>query len=162
MIYTTITFSGEKATAPYTCTCGGCGKTLNRKATVEHTVNPFNKNAAGEVKTRAEVRSSAREAAIAEAAKLEGSTVTCRDCEEAPRHALLLEMAADPEKVFPAERKTWGSPMDILYDRKQVDYVHVRCDCKSDCCSGWKRNPGLRITKKGLERAATLRKKGAV
>lgn len=35
---------------------GGCGKKLNRQKTFTATENPFNKNADGNVRTRAEIR----------------------------------------------------------------------------------------------------------
>lgn len=36
--------------------CAGCGKRLRRSTTVTNTVNPYNRNAAGQVKTYGEVR----------------------------------------------------------------------------------------------------------
>lgn len=159
MTLTTYTFRAYKGSASYTCSCRECGKTLKRSASSEMTVNPFNKNDDGTVRTPAEVQRCAYDAAKAEAQKLEGSDTICRDCEEAPRRALLLAMAAEPERVFPPEAKHWGSPMHYLEDRKQVAPVHERCDCKADCCSGWKKSPGYRITKAGKERAAKLNAK---
>jgi hypothetical protein len=158
---TTHTFDVCAATAPYTCACGGCGKTLNRVAKVEHTVNPFNKNDDGSIKTRSEVYRSADLAAREEAAKLEGSVQTCRDCEDAPNRALLLEMAAEPERVFPQPERFWNSPLHVLEDRKHVAAVHEKCACGSDCCSGWKNRHGYRITPAGIKRAASLQQKAA-
>jgi hypothetical protein len=141
---TTITFQGYKGQAPYTCSCSGCAKVLKRIATVEHTVNPFNKNEAGEVKSPAEVRASAQAAAEAEARKLEGVPQLCRSCEDAPNRALLLSMAAHPHKVFPEPQRYWNSPMHYLEDRKQVEGLFD---------SEWNRI-GYRITPAGLKRAA--------
>jgi hypothetical protein len=36
--------------------CPGCGKRLRRQRTFEQTINPYNRNADGTVKTRAEIR----------------------------------------------------------------------------------------------------------
>lgn len=154
---TTLNFRGYKGSASYSCTCGTCGKTLKRTVTVEHTVNPMNKNEDGSVKTAAEVSASAYAAARAQAAEKEGSVETCRDCDEAPMKALLLEMAAAPDKVFPRPDPYWSSPMHYLADRKQVAEVHERCECKSECCSGWKRSPGFKVTPAGIKRAAKFK-----
>ena len=35
--------------------CAGCGKTVRRRRTFMQTLNPFNKNAAGDPKTRSEI-----------------------------------------------------------------------------------------------------------
>ncbi len=156
MRYTTINFDVCRGSASYTCPCRVCGKTLNRKAVEEKTVNPFNKNEDGSEKSRAQVTHDAYRAAEAAALKLQDVPDICQWCEEAPVRDLLLEMAADPDLTWPSAQ-VYGSPMRTLYDRKQVDYAHVECACGSDCCSGYKRDPGFKITKKGLERAGTLR-----
>jgi len=153
---TTINYRPIKAQYGYTCPCENCGKTLKRNATVEHTVNPYNKNEAGEVRTASEVYTAAKAEAIETAQKLQDVPSLCRDCEDAPNRALLLEMAGDPEKVFPSELHTWGSPMHVLKDRGHVDHAHERCDCGSDCCSRYKNNPGFRITPLGIKRAEKL------
>lgn len=155
---TTLNFRSYGGSASYGCICGSCGKALKRTVTVEHTVNPLNKNADGSIKTAAEVSAGAYAAARAQAAEKEGSVETCRDCIEAPRKALLLEMAAEPDKVFPRPDSYWNSPMHFLADRKQVAEVHERCECKSDCCSGWKKSPGFKITPAGIKRAAKFEK----
>lgn len=150
------TYDGVKRSADYTCTCGSCGKTLKRKVVVEHTVNPFNKNEAGEPKTRTEVGQAAQAEAIRQAAEKQGSVETCRDCDEAPNRELLLAMAAEPDKVFPQPERYWSSPMHVLADRKQVEAVYEKCTCGAPCCSGYINRNGYRITKLGRERAAKL------
>jgi hypothetical protein len=52
-------FEQIKATGKKRVPCeGGCGKKVSRQMTFTKTVNPFNKNADGTVKTREEVRES--------------------------------------------------------------------------------------------------------
>ena len=52
----TYTYTGPRRTFYKTVRCAGvCGRKLRRQKTIEHTVNPFNKNADGTVKTWAEV-----------------------------------------------------------------------------------------------------------
>ena len=48
----------EEITHPVTkkVPCRVCGKTLSRSTTLSQTISPFNKNAAGEPKTRQEIR----------------------------------------------------------------------------------------------------------
>ncbi|UTC29924.1 hypothetical protein BAJUN_03220 [Bajunvirus bajun] len=152
------TFRVCRETAPYTCTCIGCKKTFKRKATVEQTENPFNKNEDGSVKTVLEVHRSARAAALAEAEKLEGSEIICRNCEEAPRKALLLEMAAEPAKFFQVEGKFWGSPMHYLAERKQVVEVHGFLDGNRQNYAPENHvSQGYRITAEGLLRASKFK-----
>lgn len=146
---TRMTFQGYKASADYTCTCDTCGKTLKRKVTVEHTVNPFNKNEDGSIRTGVQVHTRALAEARASAAKLQGTAATCRDCEDAPNRQLLLQMAAEPERVFSAPASYWNSPMHFLEDRKQVSLA--RLPGADD--SAW----GYQINAKGLTRAAQLK-----
>lgn len=149
MLTTTYAFSGEKRSAPYTCPCRVCGKTLNRKVVVEHTVNPFNKNADGSIKNRAEVGRGASAAADAQAKELQDVPDICRNCEDMPNRELLLAMAAEPEKCWPEPQRFWNSPMRVLHDRKNVDQFHERVDGE------WVFR-GYRITPKGQKRAAQL------
>lgn len=159
-MFTSITYRGVKGDAAYTATCGHCNKTVNRKAVVEHTVNPFNTNVAGEIKSVAEVRSDAYEAAKLEAASLQGTIITCRDCEDADNRALLLEMLKDPDGEHPEPDDYWRSPMRVLEERKHVQRDHKRCTCGAPCCSGYSNKAVFRLTKKGKERAANLLKNG--
>jgi hypothetical protein len=154
---TTYNFRVCKGSAPYTTTCSECGKTLNRKAVVEQTVNPYNLNADQIPKTAMEVYADANEAARIEAAKLQDVPAICRDCDEKDNRNLLLEMAAEPNRIFPGPETYWNSAMHWLADRKQVEAAYEKCNCGAACCSGWKSQHGYRITKKGLERAAKLR-----
>jgi hypothetical protein len=154
----TTTFREEKRSADYRCGCQGCGKVLNRKAVVAHTVNPWNKNEQGEPKSRSEVGQDAQRAADAEAIRLADVPAWCRDCEEQPNKDLLLAMAAEPERVFPRPEKFWGSAMHTLQDRKQVDSAYDRCECGSACCSGYIDLGGFRINRAGIARAAKFAK----
>lgn len=56
--------------------CPGCGKKVRRQWTVEHTVNPYNRNPDGQPKTHEEVF----EAARAEGRQWEQEPVTCSRC----------------------------------------------------------------------------------
>lgn len=155
-MYTTITYRGIKASASYTATCSECGKTLNRKVVVEHTVNPFNKADDGEIKTPAQVRSAAYAEADKQAAALQGSKQVCRDCEDADNRALLLQLAKAPDDAYPEPTDYWGSPMRVLEERKHVLRSYVKCECGAPCCSGYLRATVFHLTKKGRERAAHL------
>ncbi|MFL6141613.1 MAG: hypothetical protein ACJ72N_07060 [Labedaea sp.] len=56
--------------------CTVCGKKLTRKTTLWQTLNPWNKNAAGEPKTVAEIRDELK----AQAADWMVEPITCRQC----------------------------------------------------------------------------------
>jgi hypothetical protein len=150
----TYNYQGYKGEAIYSCRCSSCGKTLKRKAVVEHTVNPFNKNDDGTMRSPAQVSKRAYEEACAEAAKLEGSEVICKTCEELPMKELLLEMAAEPSKVFPAPEKYWNSPLHVLVERKHADLVYVRSTAEeyANGAHAWQML-GYRINSKGIDRA---------
>lgn len=63
---TTHTFQAYPAVAKATFTCGSCGKAKRtRSFRVECTVNPFNKNEDGTMKTPFEVRRQSSEKAVA-------------------------------------------------------------------------------------------------
>ncbi len=157
---TTINFEPVRASHTYTCRCSECSKTLTRNATVEYTINPFNKNEDGSQKTRSEVFRAADAAAKIEAAKLEGSETICRDCEDAPNRALLIEMFADPDASVPEPERFYNTPMYVLEQRKHVQRRHERCECGAECCSGYKKRRFF-LTKAGKERAAKLLQKAA-
>lgn len=53
---TTYRFQEIKTSRRRSGKCPGCGKSVTRSKTFEHTVNPFNRNADGSVKSAAEVR----------------------------------------------------------------------------------------------------------
>jgi hypothetical protein len=160
MTTTTYTFRVITAQSPYTCVCEDCGKLLKRVAKVEHTVNPFNTNEDGSQKSPAEVRQSAQRHADEEAALKQDTLSICRDCEDVPVRDLLLEMAESPDKIFSRDLNTWGSPMHTLLDRKQVTWTADTCSCGAPCCSGHT-ELGLQITRKGLVRAESHKKKMA-
>lgn len=149
MRYTTYTFQGYKGRAGYTCPCDTCGKTLKRTAVVENTVNPYNKNEDGSVRTPIEVMRRAQTAAEQEAAKLQGVPVTCRDCEDAPYRAFLLKMAAEPEKSIRDDREISGL-VRTGTDRGHLDYDRDDPKCWEGIWSTYK------LTPKGLKRAAQL------
>lgn len=77
----TINFREIVGREKYTVTCTSCGKTLTRTAKVVQTVNPFNKNADGSVKTANQVFTSACAEAVALAAKLAAQRAVCRGCQ---------------------------------------------------------------------------------
>lgn len=54
-----ITFQVVKVAAERTVKCA-CGKSTKRRKTFERTINPFNKNADGSVKSASEVRAQAQ------------------------------------------------------------------------------------------------------
>jgi hypothetical protein len=60
------------------CKCASCGKAVSRSTTIIKTVNPFNKNADGSIKTRAEVRADCDK----EASKWHTKPEWCKDCNE--------------------------------------------------------------------------------
>jgi hypothetical protein len=153
------TFSVRRGTATYQATCSECGKTLNRTAKVEHTVNPFNRNEDGSVRSPAEVYACAQAAAKEQAEQLAGKATTCRDCQEKPVRDLLLEMFAAPDQIFPAPERLWGSPMSTLQDRKLVEMAWEPCNCGAPCCSRYRNLGGFRLTKEGKARAEKLSRK---
>lgn len=153
------TFAVRRGVASYQVRCSGCGKLLTRKAVTECTVNPFNKNEDGTIKSSQEVSRQAQANAEFEAKKLAEKTALCRDCEEAPIRELLLEMNEEPDRVYPEPERYWGSPLHTLNSRNLVEYAQERCSCGSPCCSGFKRLGGYRLTPKGRERAERLAKK---
>lgn len=153
-----VNFPVVKASAEYTCKCSECGKTLRRKEVVEHTVNPFNTNSDGSARTRHEVRMSAASEAERRAAEKEGIAQICRDCEDAPNRRLLLLMAETPDAEFPESDVFWGAPMQVLRDRGHVEQKFKRCACGADCCSGFSRKSAFKITAKGIERAAKIKR----
>lgn len=81
MITTRYTFTGYKGQVKRRFTCPSCGKENRvRTFTVEHTVNPFNKNEQGHIRTPSEVRARAQEAAREEAARFDKAPL-CATCE---------------------------------------------------------------------------------
>lgn len=148
---TTVRFQGYKGSARYTCPCDTCGKELKRTVTVEHTLNPFNKDADGNVKDARQVWRDAQAAATEDAAKRQGHPQTCRTCEERPAMAKLAAMALEPNTpVDIPQVKFWGTPLHTLLERGLVDYHFYTADpfCGAEA---------LKITRKGIERAAKLR-----
>jgi len=76
-----VTFRAYRGRASHSFTCPACGKPKrSRVFTVEHTVNPFNKNADGFVKTASEVWREAQRAAEAELAAFKREPL-CSTCE---------------------------------------------------------------------------------
>lgn len=79
----TYTFQGYKGRAEHRFTCPACQKPNRlRTFTVEHTVNPFNKNEEGSVKTPREVMASASAAAKLERDQFARAPL-CASCENA-------------------------------------------------------------------------------
>jgi hypothetical protein len=80
---TLYTFRGYKARAEHRFTCPVCMKPNRlRTFTVEHTVNPFNTNEDGSVKTASEVQASASRAAKLERDQF-ATAPMCATCENA-------------------------------------------------------------------------------
>lgn len=63
--------------------CKCCGKRLQRKKTHEATINPWNKNADGSVKTRNEVQADL----IEKDKEWRKQPETCKDCKTAPKRS---------------------------------------------------------------------------
>lgn len=61
----TTRFEVVKQRATKYLPCPVCGKKVRRERTFEKTINPFNRNADGQVKTRTEVREDVRAEALA-------------------------------------------------------------------------------------------------
>lgn len=74
-----IDFPVVKAVATRNMYCErGCGRKTTRQRTFECTINPFNKNADGTVKTESQVRAQAQEQADA----WRPEPYTCKKCKE--------------------------------------------------------------------------------
>jgi hypothetical protein len=81
MISVTHRFSEIKRTTKRRVKCsGGCDRTLTRQRTFSQTLNPFNRNAAGEIKSAGEISSELRERA-----KAWQPTATCQQCLKQPQ-----------------------------------------------------------------------------
>jgi hypothetical protein len=81
---------------------GGCGKKLTRSHTFTGTINPFNKNAAGEPKTYAEVY--AEQKAKGEAWQPTGMCPACTERIEGPK-------PVPPREILVRTPNAGGSPM---------------------------------------------------
>jgi len=72
-----INFEVVKVVGTRTLVCeGGCGRRAARRKTFECTINPFNRNKDGTIKSREEVRAQAQ----AEANKWRPAPYTCTAC----------------------------------------------------------------------------------
>ncbi len=75
--------------------CMGCGKDRVRTVTVTHTINPFNRNDAGEIRSPEEVRQRVV-AELAERVKeTAGSKIICRTCERENDAARIIQNASN-------------------------------------------------------------------
>lgn len=80
---TTYVFPVERVSLPISFDCPSCGKTKRKRSfTVERTVNPFNKNEDGSMKSRDEVRAAARAEAVSLRTQF-CSEPLCKACEDA-------------------------------------------------------------------------------
>ena len=79
MITETVRFERVPVTAVKTVRCTGCGKRLRRQRTFEMTLNPWNRNAQGQPRTRQEIL----DALQAQADEWQGRPETCARCAEA-------------------------------------------------------------------------------
>jgi len=77
MMSTTINFREVAIHGSKSVKCtGGCGRTLKRQRKFWQTLNPFNKNAAGEVKQPTEIQAELQ----AELAAWQEEPETCKHC----------------------------------------------------------------------------------
>jgi hypothetical protein len=77
-VVTLYVFTGPHTRRQHRGPCTGCGKTITRSRTFEHTVNPFNKRPDGGVKTWDEVRADVNAEADAWVPRLR-----CKACDDA-------------------------------------------------------------------------------
>ena len=149
------TFRSITSKASYRCECDGCGKRATRYFTAEQTVNPYNKNDAGSVKSPDEIHEEVKAEAKRRASALEGSTFTCRTCAETPERNLLIRMADKPDQKFPdpEPRSRERDAMITLSERGHVERSVDRSPC---CGCGRRLNKflGWIVTQKGINRAA--------
>lgn len=75
----TVRFQEVEHRAQKNLPCPDCGKKVRRSTTFEQTINPWNKNAAGDPKTVTEIR----EELAADAAAWREKPVQCKACIEA-------------------------------------------------------------------------------
>jgi hypothetical protein len=78
VITETIRFERVPLTAAKTVQCAGCGKRLRRQRTFEMTLNPWNKNAQGQPRTRREILA-ALDAKAGEWKQQPEACVACRE-----------------------------------------------------------------------------------
>lgn len=64
-----------------TVKCAGCGKDRIRTVTVTHTINPFNRNEHGEVRSPQEVLECVRAELAKQVAEMPSRRIVCRTCE---------------------------------------------------------------------------------
>jgi hypothetical protein len=74
----TIRFERIPLTARKTARCSQCGKPVRRQRTFGQTVNPYNRNAAGQPKSRQEILAELRD----EAQAWKNEPATCAACAE--------------------------------------------------------------------------------
>ncbi len=79
---TTINFDEVKYKKILNGLCKTCGKKRTRTITEEQTVNPFNKNEDGTVKTRFEVGQSVRENLEKRVKRFQEEGFICKGCKE--------------------------------------------------------------------------------
>ena len=72
----TVRFERVPLTFSKTVKCAGCGKRLRRRRTFEQTLNPWNKNAQGQPRTRQEILAGLRD----KAAEWQQQPETCGAC----------------------------------------------------------------------------------
>lgn len=102
----TYHFQGFKGRAEHRFTCPSCMKPNRlRTFTVEHTVNPFNRNEDGSIKTAREVQASAYLAAKAELDRF-ATAPLCATCENA--------LTYDELKALRARRREGSEQMEVV------------------------------------------------
>jgi hypothetical protein len=151
---TTHTFLGIRREVRRAIPCKVCGATCNRTFVGECTINPYNKNAAGEVCSREEVAAQSLASAERDAAKAEAEGVTCQWCADRDvREALIRFLDGEP---LPESR--WGSPTHILTDRKNIEERVERERCDHCGETAWK-SLGYVLTSKGRALAERQKEK---
>ena len=99
--------------------CAGCGKHLRRSTTITNTINPFNKNAAGQVKSYGEVLDNVK--AQLEAWKL--APERCKPCEVKAKEAEKLRQRNAPWGVYGHVSPDSGSGQAIVEGFVKCSYL---------------------------------------
>lgn len=133
-------------TATYTVHCRDCAKALPRT----HEVSRYLSGA----QTYEELVEEVKAQAELEAEALAYDEVAyCRRCQNDGPKRLLIEMAAEPEKVFPTPDEYTASAMKVLVNRGHAEKAYMRCSCGAPCCGGWRNLDGYKASWKGLRHA---------
>lgn len=111
--------------------CRSCGKIVSRNFVGECTVNPFNKNAAGEICSTSEVAQQSMGVAERAANKAQADGVECRECEDKPNREALLAFA-NGVPLSPRSREA-----QTLLDRGNVKEIYEHKHCAECGHTNW-------------------------